>query len=288
MNKPKVSTAWKNAWKVWKSQPGGSLLFLLFQLAVRLMALCPLLFLAEPKLRWLALLSPVLLVLLVLPARQAAAETMQEALRGQPLFSPRMALGGASYKTKLVRGLKNAACILLWSLPLIVYTGWIVSYFLPKEHVVSGDGDIMTLMMQLISFGGGNMDTGILYLALIGIATLLPVAFGAAFHSGRRHEWALGEKRLVPGHRGYVLLCWLMGLAALVPCLLVVGGVAADYVIRFLDALHSMALGGLKLPSIKQRILPLAAGLVLLGLPALPLRSLVTAAGVSELKGDAD
>ncbi len=90
----KLSAVIRTAWRTWTAHFGETLLFTLYQLVIRCIALCPLLFLARKDLRWFALLSPVLFVLLVLPARQNAAEAMQHALRGMPLFSGRIAFGG--------------------------------------------------------------------------------------------------------------------------------------------------------------------------------------------------
>ena len=110
----KIREAWRQAWAIYRRSPSETFRFLLLELVLRLMALTPLLFLTEPALRWGALLSPVLFVLIVLPARANAAEVMQAACRGKRLFTIEL-VSFKDYGAKIAQGLKMAALLLLWS-----------------------------------------------------------------------------------------------------------------------------------------------------------------------------
>ena len=300
MNKPKISTAWKDALRVWKGQFGGMLLFTLFQLILRLIALCPLLFLSvgqprwtnyvtnpvavlsEVPYRWLILLCPVLYLLLVLPARQSAAEAMQDALEGKPVFSPRMVFGGATYGQKLIRSLKTAFFMLLWALPFLALLGWTAQQFGGNE---AGFSDGLTQLSRLNDFGGGDIVRGIVYAMLILMATTLPLFLGCAFHSGRRHEWALGEKRLVPGRRGGVMLAWFAGLAAYLPLMVVLLTFTRSYVADVVQSLKNwFSTWQLNLTPLDYRVWITAAAVLALLIPAVMLKRMVTAAYVRQLR----
>ena len=301
MNKPTISAAWKDALKVWRSQFGGMLLFTLFQLVLRLIALCPLLFLAAGKLqasyyltnpvavlsenpvRWCFLLCPLFYVFLILPARQSAAEAMQGALSGEPVFSIRMAFGGASYGQKLLRGLKTACFILLWAVPVLALLAWTARQFSGTD---AGENDFITQLNKLMDFGGGDIVRGIVNAFLVLAGAMVPLMFGCAFHSGSRHEWALGEKRLVPGHRGGVLLAWFSGLLVYLPFLLVLAVFTRGYLMDVLENFKNTFM--LKLSLADYRVWLTLAGIVLLLLPVISLKRMVTAAYVRLLRGEKD
>ncbi len=299
MKKQGIGAAWRSAWQSWKSQFPGMLLTTMFQLIVRLFALSPLLFLAVGHPNWvhyltrpaenllrngwrfLFLLSPAFYLLLVVPLRQNAAEAMQGALDGAPVFSVKLVSGGASYAQKLVRGLRTTIFMVLWTVPLFGLITWTAQQFAGDE---AGLTDGFTQMRKLTEFGGGNIERGVIYALLIVLGALLVICIGCAFHSGRRHEWALGGERLVPGRRGRVMLAWLAGLGAFVPFLLVVVPCLASYLAEALRSLKSLSL---KLPPVDFRIWLSIAAVPLLFFPAVSLSRMVTAAFVRNLKGEA-
>ena len=61
----------------------------------------------------------------------------------------------------------------------------------------NGDTDAFTLLKMIKDFGGGNITTGVLYLALIFVGTVILVAVGCAFHSGDRHAFVRGNRKLL-------------------------------------------------------------------------------------------
>lgn len=275
----KIREAWRQAWAIYRRSPSETFRFLLLELVLRLMALTPLLFLTEPALRWGALLSPVLFVLIVLPARANAAEVMQAACRGKRLFTIEL-VSFKDYGAKIAQGLKMAALLLLWSLAAIGVSLWLYRVYAGKTVV--GQTDFFTLLMAMNNLGGGDMVRGVVYALLMYLALWLPLVFGLAFHSGRRHEKALGGRRVVPGNRGGVVLCWLAGLACCVPFAIAAAILGADTAREVVHSLANIA-GGIHLPPVDTKLYLLLAAVVVLLLPALPLRSLLTACYVHGL-----
>ena len=270
----KISAAFKDAFRVYAGHFGTTLKFLAVEGCITLAAFAPLLFLSDSGLKALALLAVPFYLLLVLWARVNAAAAMRDALGGGALFSLRL-IEPDGYGKKLLYGLKRCALLLLWSAPLIA------ALVIAKIHY-SGDMDGLTLLRMIKDFGGGNLMTGVLYLILIFVATLLLVAFGCAFHSGDRHAFVRENPKLLKGHHGKMVLCWLCSLLAVLPMIIALIAV----VVRYLPALNDLSAIVTKtksLPSTKVTVIILAAGAVLT-VPLLPLRTLIHAAFVNGLE----
>lgn len=268
----KISTAFRNAFRVGFGRPGATLKFLVVELCLTLICLAPLAFLFEKGLEFLALLAVPLWVLIMFPARMNAAEAMQDSLGNGSLFSLRLA-NPADWGGKILFGLRQALCLVLWGAPMtaaLVYA-WI--------HY-SGEVDAFTLLQLIQKFGGGDVKTGVKYLVLIFLGTLLLLLIGIAFHSGARHARALGNPKLVNGHHGKVMLTWLCSLVMMLPLLVALGVCVLRYW-PVLSNLSGLVSGSIHLPSTKETLIILAAGGVLT-LPLLPVRSLVTAALVHQ------
>ena len=280
MKKMTIRKAFADAWRVVAGDFGGALMATFLELVLRLIVTLPLLFLADAKLRLLALLSVPLFIFITLPARQNAAEAMQHSLRGMPLFSKRLAFGGAPYGRKLLRGLKTGACLLVWSLPLIAVGIWVGRLYFAGNTAGLNDG--FTLMMNLTQFGGGELERGVIYVALIAAGLVLIVLFGCAFHAGRRHEWALGAQRVVPGRRGGLILCHIAAEATLLPAIAAGVWGIMGYLRQYLHGLKSLT-GGFALPPMSAHVMIGLIAAVVLLIPAIPLRSLITAAYVHGL-----
>ena len=269
----KISDAFRDAYRAYTRHPGDTLKFLVVEGCMTLAAFAPLLFLTNDGLKPLAALSAVLYVLLVFWARANAAGAMRDALQGGRLFSLRLAEPD-NYRGKVGYGLSRALMLAFWGAAMAA------SLVIAKIHI-SGDMDGFTLLRLIKSFGGGDLVRGVVYLALIFIATVLLLMFGCAFHSGDRHAWAQGDRKLVKGHHGKIVLCWLCALAPLLPLIIAIAAV----IIRYLPALADLTAIVTKeksLPSTKVTLIILAAG-ALLTVPLLPLRSLITAAYVNGL-----
>ncbi len=260
-----ISAAFRRAISVYGKHPSASLKFWLVELCLTLICLTPLLFLAEPSLQMLALLFIPLYGLLMLPARVNAAAAMQDGLANDVLFS-RVLADTSAYGQKLIFGLKRCLFLLLWGAPLIAFL------LIARTHV-SGEMDGFTLMRIIKEFGGGDLMQGVVYLALILGGTLLLLLFGCGFHSGDRHIFVLGRKKLP---RGKMLGCWLCSLVILLPLLIALALLVFRY-LPVLQDLNGLLMGTLTLPATRTSLVILAVGSVLT-LPLLPLRSLVVAA----------
>jgi hypothetical protein len=269
-----ISAALKDAFRAYKDHFGATAKFLIVEACITLAAVTPLLFMTDSSVMVFALLAVPFWMLLVFWARVNAAAAMRDALRGGSLFSIRL-IDPSEYGKKLAYGLKRMLMLLFWSVPLIA------CLVIAKIHY-SGDMDGLTLLRMIKEFGGGNLMTGVYYLILIFAATLLLLAIGCAFHSGDRHAFVRENQKLLKGHHGKMMLCWLCSLAAVLPMIIAVIAV----VIRYLPALNDLSAIVTKtksLPSTKITVIILAVGAVLT-VPLLPLRSLIHAAFVDGLE----
>ena len=247
---------------------------LLLELVLRLLALAPLLFLAAPQTRPLALISLPLYLFIVLPARQNVALGVQRLLSGGSLFTLEL-VSTEHYGRKLRRSLSATLKMLLWSAPLIIGLALV-------QIVRSIDGntlDGLTLMRTIQALGGGEFfPRGVGILAAIYLATLIPVLNGCAFHCGDRHAAAMGQPGLTKGRRGTLIHQWFAGLIVFLPF----AAAAAVPLAGFSRALGSeidafMTTFEFSFPSVSTTLTALGILTVLLILPAIPLRTLMPA-----------
>lgn len=267
------------AWKAYKEQFGGTMGFLLAEICIYLIALCPLLFLTDKTLKTGAVLSAVLFVLLVLPARQNAAAAMQNRMAGGKI-STSLLIDPGAYLKKLLNGLKSVGMLLLWSVPLI-------ALLLIARRNISGDVDGFTVYRNIKNFGGDDIVYGIIYLALIAVSALLLIVIGCALRSGARHVHALGRKDLLNGHHGRLLLARLFSLVTLIPLIIGLAAAVTRYIplLQDLDGtIDGIMYGTLVLPDTKASLIIAGAGAILT-LPLLPFGSLITASCVNGLAG---
>ena len=270
----KISQALKDAFRVYKGHFGATVKFLITEACITLAALTPLLFLTDSSLMMGALLVIPFWILLVFWARVNAAAAMRDALGDGSLFSYRL-IDPSEYGRKLFFGLKRMIMLLFWSIPLIA------CLVIAKIHY-SGDMDGFTLLRLIKEFGGGDLMTGIIYMALIFIAAVLLVAFGCAFHSGDRHAFVRNNPKLVRGHHGKIVLCWICSLLTILPMIAAIAVVIVRYLPALKD-LNGVVMNTVSLPSTKVTLIILAVGAVLT-IPFLPLRSLIPAAYVNGLE----
>ena len=250
------------------------MLTLLLELVLRLIALAPLLCLATPQTSPLALLCVPLYLFLILPARQNVALGVQRLLAGGSLFTLEL-ISMEQYGKKLRRSLSATLRMLLWSALLIF--GLALAQF-----VRSLDGntlDALTLMRAIQTLGGGEFfPRGVGLLAAIYLATLIPVVIGCAFHSGDRHAVALGRPSLPKGRRGALIRLWLGGLIVFLPFALAALFPCASFFRALVAAISGfMETFTFTFPAVGPTCLSLGALVVLLLLPAIPLRTLMPA-----------
>jgi len=270
----KISAAFSDALRVYRGHFASTVKFLVAEACMTLAAFTPLLFLTDDGLKWLALLAVPFYFLLVPWARVNAAAAMGDAFGDGSLFSYRL-VDPSGYGKKLAFGLKQALKLLFWAAPMIA------SLIVAKVHI-SGDTDGFTVMRMIKNFGGGDLVTGVVYLALIFVATLILFAAGCAFHCGDRHAFIRGNPKLVKGRHGKIMLCWLCSLVALLPVIIAVIAV----VIRYLPAVKDLSAIIKKeksLPEMMPTVIILAVGAALT-VPLLPLRSMIPAAFMNGLE----
>lgn len=269
----KLSSVLRESFLIYRKHFRELMLTLLLELVLRLIALAPLLFLAAPQTRPLALISIPLYLFIVLPARQNVALGVQSLLSGGPLFTHQL-VSAEDYGKKVLRGLTAALRMLLWAALLIAGVAVI-------QIVRSLDGntlDVLTLMRFIKSMGGNDLFRGFGVLAAIYLATLIPVLIGCAFHSGDRHAAALGSPELTKGRRGALIRLWLVGLAVFLPFAVAVAFPCASFFQALIAAIEEFNVTfTFVFPAVGSTFAVLGALVVILLLPALPLRTLMPA-----------
>ncbi len=271
----KISDAFRNAMKTAAGNMGETVRFLVTEGCMTLICLSPLLLLSEKgPLKYLAALSALLWICIMLPARVNAARAMQDSQEGGHLFSRQLA-DFTDYGRKLGYGLKKTLILLIWGAPLIAALIYAWDQF-------AGSTDGLTVMQNIHRFGGKDLKTGMIYLLLILLGLILLFAAGIAFHSGDRHVFVLERKGLLKGHRGKMVLCWCCSLVFLAPLFIAVVIVLFRYA-PLLDDVSGVLQGTAKKPSTRTTLVILAVGAALT-VPLLPLRSLVPGAYVNGLK----
>lgn len=290
-------------------------LYTLLALLTRLAALAPLCalfaFPAGSAWRRLWLLCPALIVFWVLPQRFSFAEALVQPPRSR-FFSFDTALSMKHYGAKLLESLLHALNVLKWGLPLAALGAW--GYSLWEEHT---PGELLGLLNQLgkqavsLYYGvidffrglfgrlpterleGGYMQGLYAVLGLIGLGLLI-LLYGAVRNSATRYIWAVAERserpvrteirRRLRGRRVRQLLVALVNLALFVPFLAVAWSLLKDSLTQFTrELVLSMTWNGVIQPKweILQAWLPMLGAFLLLYLPLLPARRILTAAFAS-------
>ena len=155
--------------------------------------------------------------------------------------------------------------------------------FIYAGKTIEGVTDVFTILKTLMALGGGSSIKGATIVLTLYALTLLPLLFGLAFHSGTRHAIARGGRQLIRGHRSGVLLTWLAGCVTLLPFLAVVAWIGAGFVSGLASALANLGTGSMKLPSLSGNIWAVGIAAVVLLIPAIPFKQLLTAAYVDQL-----
>ena len=278
----KLSSVLRESLLIYRKHFRELMLTLLLELVLRLIALAPLLVLAAPQTRPLALLCMVLELLIVLPARQNVALGMQRLLAGGSLFGPEL-VSMEHYGRKVLRGLTAALKMLLWALPLIAG----VALALWAQRGGSIDG--FTLMRFIKDLGGGEIFRGIGVVAAIYLATLIPPMIGCAFHCGDRHASALGHPRLTKGRHGALILLWLGGLVFFLPFVIAAIFPCAGFFRALMAAVSAfMDTFDFAFPSVGPTLAVLGALVIVLLLPAIPLRTLLPAVYLKAAQTDSE
>lgn len=269
----KVFSLSKRALNVYKTHWCDLMLGMLIQSVVVLMTLTPLLFLAERATAPLALLSPVLFLLLVLPLRQNAAEAMRRLLTGGRFTTPEL-LSFHDYGRKLCRGLQTGLWLLLWSWPCLAAS---VVFWLFYTDLVDG----FTFIFFFKALGFGSFTLGVKMALGLYALTMMLALLGLAMHSWRRHgaAWQL-PRSAARGNRLKLLALNLLGALTLVP-FLVYACFFKDYLLQLALGLSGLVRGG-QVATLNGSAWMLLGGIIVL-LPALPLKELLPAVFTQQL-----
>ena len=273
----KVSQAFGNAFRTVSGQKRETLKFLVTEAALTGMCLAPLLFLTESgPLKYLAALAAPLWLLVKIPARLNAAAAMQDSLGNGSVFSMRLA-DPSRWFSKVRHGVLRAVLLACWSVPLAAGLGYAYRFYKGTDDI---SGPETLQMVQ--DFGNGDVRLGIKYLLLILGGLILILMIGFAFHSGARHALALGRPRLVNGHRGKIALGWFCSVIVFMLPLWIALGIVIS---RFMPMLNDPRgiFTVIQTLHVRPLLLILGAG-TLLTLPLIPIRSLMIAAMVHQLK----
>ena len=265
--------AFRDAFRTCFRRPADTLKLILTEASLTLICLSPLLLLTDSALKWGALAALPMWILIMFPARINAAAAMQNALGGGSLFC-RELCSPLDYRKKVGFSLVRMLLLAVWASPLaaaLVYA-W---------HHYTGGVDAFTLLNMVKQFGGGDVVTGVKYLALILLGTVAVLMIGVAFHSGARHAYVLGDRKRVRGHWPILLCAWGLALVTMLPLWVSLGVIVERYR-PLISELSGVVNGTTKIPSTRTTLLILAAGCALT-VPLLPVRSLVTASVVRRL-----
>ena len=244
---------------------GGTLVLI----AIRLIALCPLLTLlykGDSLLSYGWVLTPVLYLLWVLPLRFSMAEAMNDFLAGGRFCTGKL-LSFNRYGRKLGLVVKHAVILLLWALPFIAALGYV-------GYTVFGSGtDVFTLIRKIMQVGalvGGTTIEGVLLIAVALIVSALPLLYGICRLSSQRHLWAANVTGKVLRGGRWAQLGWgLVSLLLLLPFIGVLGYLAFDLVKVFISTF--------KVPALTPVLWKVGLAALVLYLPLIPLRRLLTA-----------
>lgn len=287
---------------------------LLYEFALRLTALVPLLFLLRGAFLPALLLSVSAFVFVVLPARQSAADAMQSCLCGATLFNRKLYRGRVSYIGRVGHGLLSALFISLWLLPWLTLLGvvgvWLYGLYKPAE-TISGTNDVFTLLKTffdvlkmeplklseffdtIVAILHGTADNAAIlrilpHLLVIGAAGLiLSLVVALAFHSGARHQHPYGR----PYYRSFTfrlrtMLVWLLSALPIFLCLAAALFSLWPYVSSLIATLKSLSLS---LPPVPVSTLLGVSIPLLLAALLQPLHSLIVGAWVCQARrGDGD
>ena len=279
--------------------------YAIIALVLRLIALLPLaawfVFPAGSPWRWLALLCPLMLILLVLPLRFSFAQALVQQRRERH-FSFDKAFGLGSYGEKLSEGLIQTLHLLAWSVPLIAMA--VGGYFSDAFSLLAGIveiGEGATTVVNAVAnffigiFGGqpltttGGLMQGVYCLcALVGLGVLI-LLFGMMRNSSYRYIWVVASdeernprteaRRRLRGRRWRQLGVAMVNLALWLPALLVVALTLKDVVSELSQNISLMLMQRkLLLPDAAKTLKPLLFAFFALYLPLLPIRRILTCA----------
>ena len=262
-------------------------------IAVRALALLPLLalvcFQKGDPLQYIALLAPVLYVFVVFPLRYSMGEAMERALDGEAFSTVRL-ISFHDYGQKMEAVMMQALYLLLWALPLVagLTVGWYLLY------QVKDGTEVLRMLRDLgraFGEGRGMMEAIYAIAAFLGLLFLV-LLYGMMRNGMVRFVWLSTGKKYPParremlrrlkGRRRGQLLVSLIQCVLLLPVLLPAGYMGYRLLREFAKYMR-LNLANLQEP---QMLIGLVLVFFLLYLPLLPLRKMLQAAYIRQLKED--
>ena len=285
-----VRNAAARSWTLYRKNFPVLIAAVVIQLVLRLIVMAPLLFLLHKQTALLALLTPALWLLIVPFSRQRFADALA-ALQENGRFPLSSLVSLSGWGRKTLSRLKTGGLLLLWGLLFIAatvfaylaYIGALMDAFSLLRAIMSlGRSGIATALLS--SFDSDTLR-GIAAVMILYALTLLPLFFGCAFHSWCRHRDALsGSRNMIRHHRGRLILTWLAGWVPAIPFALCAGVICGSYLRSLVSALSNFASGSFALPALDSKLYLLLAAFLVLLVPVLPFRSLMTGVYVNSLR----
>lgn len=268
-----------------------TLVYTLIAFMLRAAAAAPLacLFVCEGWQRWLAVLSPVLTVFVVLPLRCSFAQAMTQSPRR---FSFDTAFSFTHYGEKLAQGLKQVWGMILWGIPMAALLAGAAYCYVAVDaltlfQTIDELGNFCAKVLRLTTANNFMLGLGAVGVVLALGAVIL--AWGAVRMSANRYIWAVAAatdripraemRRRLENRRLRQLGVALVNLILLLP-FLAAAGWALKNTLSDVSTLLMMAITTGELPKLDlmSAALPVAAAFLGLYLPLLPLRRWNTAA----------
>lgn len=284
------------------------LLYMVLAILLRAAAFAPLYVLFAPSvnssLRFLALLTPIMLIFIVLPLRFSMADALVQE-HGERSFRLGKAFSFSQYGDKLKESFFHMLSVLKWGIPLILGIGYL-AYQLGYIRIgKSVDAFTMLTGLETLGIWAGNAWAGIsnfftggklvieggyvegaILIALILALFYMLLMFGAMRNSARRYIWAQSSRedrdarvetrRRLAGRRWRQFLVAMINLAILLPPIILVAFSLKDTLKEVSAQLANILARTAKLTSLAGSVRSLLIAFFALYLPFLPIRRMLT------------
>lgn len=286
------------------------LLYMFVALLLRAITFAPLAFLflfpAGSPWQYLALLCPVLLVFFLLPLRFSFADALVQRPH-QRNFSFDIALSTRHYGSKLGQSLLHLLSVAKWGIPLAALLGY--GYWSYVGTDMSSLRDQLSVLgtqvagfglgianwfrslfgsIDMLTYDGTGFWVGVGVILTVLALTILLLLWGTLRNSAYRYIWALAKHQELPPHkearrrlkgrRWTQLFIGLVNLVLWAPFLYMLAITLKD-VTSDISTTLAFAMSGriLNLPGLGATLFPVLFALLVLYMPLLPLRRILTA-----------
>jgi hypothetical protein len=286
-----------------------ALLYMFMALLWRVVALVPLaaalLWIPEGSaFRWVALLTPLIIIFFILPMRFSFAQALVQPAR-ERRFSFDRATGVTGYGAKLGEGIVHALNIVKWGIPLWLMLGACYYFFRETDAITLMKGlealgaGVVGVLYAIANFfigifggthlvaAGGLMEGVYAVAAILGVGVLV-LLWGTVRNSAFRYIWALAKhngqrpraeaRRRLTGRRWPQLGVSLINLLLWAPALYVVFTTIRGMLNNLSNTVFNyLATRQLDLPELSSALYPLLFAFLVCYMPLLPVRRILTA-----------